>query len=133
MLNKVILIGNLGNDPEIKQTDSGLHIANFSLATSESYTKKDSGEKVTNTEWHRCVCYGKGAEIIGQYVKKGSKLYVEGSIHTRKWQDNEGNDRYSTEIKIKEFKFLGDNGGGSGGSAPAPPVNEDDPNDDLPF
>lgn len=106
-VNKATLIGNLGKDPEIRYAASGDAIANFSLATTENWKDKASGEKKEATEWHRCVAYGKLAEIIGQYVKKGSSLYVEGSIHTRKWTDKDGQDRYSTEIKVSEMKMLG--------------------------
>lgn len=135
MLNKVILIGNLGNDPEVRTLDNGNQLANFSLATSETYTNKNSGEKVTNTEWHRCVAYGKPAEIIGKYTKKGSKLYVEGSIHTRSWEDNNGEKRYSTEIKVREFKFLSSVGEGNAPApaAPAAPNFTEEEEDDLPF
>lgn len=129
MLNKVILIGNLGNDPEVKTLDNGNKIANLSLATTESYKNKE-GEKVNNTEWHRLVCYGKGAEILEKYTSKGSKLYVEGSIHTRSWEDNDGNKKYSTEIKVKDFKFLGGNDGSSN-TAPSSPADDED--EDLPF
>lgn len=129
MLNKVILIGNLGADPELKQLDGGTSIANFSIATSESYKNKQ-GEKVTNSEWHKCVCYGKSAEIIDQYTSKGDKLYIEGSIHTRSWDDNEGNKKYITEVKVRDFKFLSTKGTQGSSSAPEVPQDEDD---DLPF
>lgn len=133
MLNKVQLIGNLGQDPEIKNLDGGNKIANFSVATSESYTSK-SGEKVTNTEWHRCVVYGKGAEIIEKYVKKGSRLYLEGSIKTRSWDDKDGVKKYATEITVRDFKFLSsaDNSAAPQQEPNNAPASNDD-HDDLPF
>lgn len=136
-VNKATLIGNLGRDPEIRYAASGDAIANFSLATTENWKDKASGEKKEATEWHRCVAYGKLAEIIGQYVKKGSSLYVEGSIHTRKWTDKAGQDRYSTEIKVSEMKMLGGKQESQPQQAPqrnaqgAPPST--DLGDDIPF
>ena len=100
-VNKVILVGNLGNDPEIKQTGNGTSLANFSVATSESWTK--DGERQERTEWHRVTCWGKLADIVGQYVTKGSKVYIEGKLQTRKWQDQSGADRYSTEVVLQGF------------------------------
>ena len=114
-VNKVILIGNLGQDPEIKSTAAGAAIANFSLATSESWKDKNTGQQVEKTEWHRVVAFNRLAEIIGQYVKKGSKVYIEGSLRTRKWQDKEGKDHYTTEIVANEMQML--DGRGGGGSA----------------
>jgi len=105
-VNKVILLGNLGNDPEIRYTQQGSPIANFSLATSESWTDKQTGQKQERTEWHRCVIFGKLAGIVEQYVKKGSKLYCEGQIRTRKWQDQSGADRYTTEIVVDQMQML---------------------------
>jgi len=105
-INKVILIGNLGKDPESKTTTSGALITNIAIATSESWKDKSTGEKVEKTEWHRVTFFNKQAEIVGQHFKKGSKIYVEGSLTTRKWQDEDGSDRYSTEIKGREFQFL---------------------------
>ena len=105
-VNKVILIGNLGTEPEVKEFQNGTKVANFSLATSERFKDKN-GEQQENTEWHNVSVFGKQAEIIEKYVKKGDKLYLEGSIHTRKWQDKEGNDRYTTEIKAYNFTMLG--------------------------
>lgn len=105
-VNKVILIGNLGKDPEIRYMPNGEAVANFSLATTEKWKDK-SGEKQEKCEWHNCVAYKKLAEIIGQYVKKGSSIYVEGKLQTRKWQDKEGKDRYTTEIIVNEMKMLG--------------------------
>ena len=105
-VNKVILVGNLGNDPEIRYLPNGNAVANFTMATSESWKDKNTGEEKELTEWHRCVAYGKLAEIIGEYVKKGSKLYAEGKLKTRKWQGQDGQDRYTTEININEMQML---------------------------
>lgn len=104
MLNKVCLLGNLGADPEIKSTNDGREFANFSLATSESWNDKQTGERKEKTEWHRVVCFSEGlTKVIKNYVKKGSKLYIEGALQTRKWQDDTGNDRYSTEVVMQGF------------------------------
>jgi len=111
-INRVILIGNVGNDPEVRFMPSGDAVANFNLATSEAWKDKQTGEKKERTEWHRCNVFGRMAEIVQQYVKKGSKLYVEGSLHTRKWQDQNGQDRYSTEIKVRDMQMLDSAGGG---------------------
>lgn len=105
-INKVILIGNLGNDPEVRYTPSGSAVANISLATSESWRDKQSGEMQDRTEWHRVVFFNRLAEIVGEYLKKGSKVYVEGPLRTRKWQDKTGNDRYTTEIVANEMQIL---------------------------
>ena len=102
-LNKVILIGHVGDNPKISQTKDGRNIANFSLATSESWKDKNTGEKQTRTEWHRIVAFGSVVEVINNYIKKGSKLYIEGQLQTRKWTDKEGNDRYNTEIILQGF------------------------------
>ena len=114
-VNKVILIGNLGKDPEMKSFPNGDAYCNLTLATSESWTDKTSGEKKERTEWHNLVFTRKLAEIVGQYLKKGSKIYVEGSLRTRKWQDKEGNDRYTTEINVNDMQMLDGRGGGGGG------------------
>lgn len=114
-INKVILIGNLGQDPEIKSTANGAAIANFSVATSESWKDKATGQQQERTEWHRVVAFNRLAEIIGQYVKKGSKIYIEGSLRTRKWQDQNGQDRYTTEIVANEMQMLDSRGGSAGG------------------
>ena len=106
-VNKVILVGNLGQKPDMKYTQSNTAVANLSLATSESWKDKDSGDLKTKTEWHRVVYFGKLAEIAEQYLDKGSQLYVEGKLQTRKWQDKEGNDRYTTEILGNEMNMLG--------------------------
>ena len=103
-VNKVILIGNVGADPEIRRTQSGAAIANLRIATSESWRDKNSGERKEKTEWHTVVVFNEGlTKIVEQYVKKGSKLYLEGSLQTRKWQDQSGNDRYSTEVVLQAF------------------------------
>nr|DAI52912.1 MAG TPA: Single strand binding protein [Bacteriophage sp.] len=106
-INKVIIVGNLGNDPEIRTMPNGEMIANISVATSESWTDKNSGEKKTQTEWHRIVLYRGLAEIAGQYLKTGSQVYIEGRLKTRKWQDSNGQDRYTTEIQGDNLQMLG--------------------------
>lgn len=121
-VNRATILGNVGQDPEIKYTASGSAIANFSIATSEAWKDKQTGEQQQRTEWHRCSAFGKLAEIIGQYVKRGSKLYVEGKIQTRKWQDQNNQDRYSTEIVVNEMQMLdsrADSSGGVSGSQPS--------------
>jgi single-strand DNA-binding protein len=156
-VNKVILIGNLGADPESRFAPSGDAICNIRLATTESWRDKATGERREATEWHRVSFYGKLAEIAGQYLKKGSQVYIEGSLRTRKWQDQSGQDRYTTEIRADEMKMLGRREGGEApmrapdaGSyeaparapaaprsqtAPAPSRNDDFGNfdDDIPF
>jgi single-strand DNA-binding protein len=103
-VNKVILIGNLGKDPEIRRTQDGKPVANMSIATSESWRDKSTGERKEKTEWHRVVCFSEPInKVIEQYLRKGSKVYVEGSLQTRKWQDKDGNDKYSTEVVIQNF------------------------------
>jgi single-strand DNA-binding protein len=114
-VNKVILVGNLGKDPEMKYTASGAAIANITVATSESWNDKQTGEKVEKTEWHRVVAFQRLAEIMGEYLKKGSQVYIEGKIQTRKWQDQNGQDRYSTEVVANDMQMLGARGGESGG------------------
>ncbi|MDN7124253.1 single-stranded DNA-binding protein [Pseudidiomarina sp. 1APP75-32.1] len=115
-INKVILIGNLGADPEIRYTQNNTAIANLSIATSESWKDKQTGEPREQTEWHKCVAYRRLAEIAGEYLKKGSKVYVEGRLQTRKWQGQDGVERYTTEIVINEMQMLdGRPGGGQGG------------------
>lgn len=108
--NKVILIGNLGKDPELKFLPSGKPVANFSIATSEKWKDKSTGETKEQTEWHNIVIFGNLAEICGQYLKKGSSVFVEGRLQTRKWQDKNGQDRYTTEIIANEMKMLGGRG-----------------------
>jgi single-strand DNA-binding protein len=122
-VNKVILVGNLGRDPEIKQMPSGSSIANLSVATSESWRDKASGERKEKTEWHRVVVFNEGlVRIVEQYLKKGSKVYLEGQLETRKWQDKDGNDKYSTEVVLRNFNSTltmldgkNDNAGAGGG------------------
>ena len=116
-VNKVILVGNLGNDPEVRYMPNGDAVANLSIATSESWKDKH-GVPQEKTEWHKLTAYRKLAEIIGEYVKKGSRLYVEGKLQTRKWQDQQGNDRYTTEVIINEMQMLGGNENKGTGSAP---------------
>jgi len=115
-VNKVILVGNLGQKPDMKYTQSNTAVANLSLATSESWKDKDSGDLKTKTEWHRVVYFGKLAEIAEQYLDKGSKVYVEGKLQTRKWQDQAGNDRYTTEVLGQELTMLDSRGDSSGAS-----------------
>jgi single-strand DNA-binding protein len=127
-INKVILIGNLGADPETRAIPSGTTVANLRIATSESWRDKQSGEQQERTEWHRVALFGRLAEIAAEYLKKGSQVYIEGSLRTRKWQDKQGNDRYSTEIIGNELQMLGGRGGGGGaatGTAPAPSFAEE--------
>lgn len=155
-VNKVILVGNLGADPETRYTASGDAICNIRLATTDTWKDRQSGERREATEWHRVVFYRKLAEIAGQYLKKGSQVYIEGRLKTRKWQDKDGQDRYTTEIEATEMTMLGSRqgqgepaGGNSGGGyqrnsapdqdfAPAPPKARkapsfDDLDDDIPF
>lgn len=116
-INKAILIGNLGADPETRYTASGTAVTNINLATSDSWRDKSSGEMQERTEWHRVVFFARLAEVAGEYLRKGSKVYVEGRIQTRKWQGQDGQDRYTTEIVANEMQML-DTKGGGGGSAP---------------
>ena len=158
-VNKVILIGNLGKDPEVRYFPSGDAVANATVATTEAWKDKQTGEQKEATEWHNVVFPGKLGEIAGKYLKKGSKVYVEGSLRTRKWQDKEGKDRYTTEIRVQDMQMLdGKPGGGSapmgdgggeersyaprgggaparGGNTPAPAPAADAPfeDDDIPF
>ena len=115
-VNKVILVGNLGADPETRYMPNGDAVTNVRLATTDSWKDKASGEKKEITEWHRVVFYRRLAEIAGEYLRKGSSVYVEGRIRTRKWQDKDGQDRYTTEIEATEMQMLGQRGGGDGGS-----------------
>jgi len=151
-VNKVILIGNLGKDPEIRYTQSGTAVANFTLATTDSWGGKDGQEKQERTEWHNIVAWARLAEICNQYLQKGKQVYIEGRIQTRKWEDRDGNTRYTTEIVARDMQMLGsrgeggggggDYGGGGGGysdgggsgpepSAPGPDAGVSD--DDIPF
>ncbi|CAC9436702.1 Single-stranded DNA-binding protein [Bathymodiolus heckerae thiotrophic gill symbiont] len=115
-INKVILVGNLGQDVELKYTSSGDAVANISIATSDSWLDKNTGQKQERTEWHRVVLFRKTAELASQYLHKGSKIYIEGKLQTRKWQDQSGQDRYTTEIVSREMQFLDSKNSG----APAP-------------
>jgi single-strand DNA-binding protein len=119
-INKVILIGNLGADPETRAMPSGTTVANLRIATSESWRDKQTGEQQERTEWHRVALFGRLAEIAGEYLKKGSQVYIEGSLRTRKWQDKQGNERYSTEIVGNELQMLGGRGGSGAGAGAGP-------------
>jgi single-strand DNA-binding protein len=146
-INKVILIGNLGADPEVRYMPSGGAVANISLATSDTWKDKQTGEQQERTEWHRVVFFGRLGEIAGEYLRKGSKVYVEGRLQTRKWQDNNGIDRYTTEIIANEMQMLDSRGGtanfNSEPSAPSQQATQpastpsqssyDDFDDDIPF
>ncbi|MCB1864061.1 MAG: single-stranded DNA-binding protein [Chromatiales bacterium] len=154
-INKVILIGNLGADPEVRYMPSGGAVANLRLATSEQWKDKNTGESQERTEWHRVVMFGRLGEIAGEYLKKGAKIYVEGRIQTRKWQNKEGQDQYTTEIVANDMQMLDGRGGGEGfgggggagrsgggsrgggsdnyGGGPAGGGFGDDPDDDVPF
>ena len=114
-VNLVIILGNLGNDPEVRYMPNGEPVANISIATSETWNDKNTGEKREKTEWHRVTAYRRAAEIIGQYTRKGSKLYVEGKLQTRKWTDNNGVDRYTTEIIADSVQLLDSRGDGNRG------------------
>ncbi len=118
-VNKVILIGNLGNDPEVRYTPNGNAVANVTLATSTTWRDKQTGELQERTEWHRIAFFNRLAEIVGEYLRKGSKVYIEGSLRTRKWQDKNGVDRYTTEIIANEMHMLDSRGGASGSASNA--------------
>ena len=133
MINKAILIGNLGADPEVRYTQSGAAVANFNLATTETWTK--DGKKEEKTEWHRIVAFARLGEICGEYLSKGSRVYIEGRIQTRQWEDKDGNKRYTTEIVAREMKMLSSKGASTGGSDQddQPPLPEPSMGDDVPF
>ncbi|KXJ55161.1 MAG: single-stranded DNA-binding protein [Neptuniibacter sp. Phe_28] len=114
-VNKVILVGNLGGDPDLRYMPNGNAVTNITIATSESWKDKESGQKQERTEWHRVVFFNRLAEIAGEYMRKGSKVYVEGALRTRKWQDQSGADRYTTEIVASEMQLLDSRGGDAGG------------------
>ena len=116
-LNKVMLIGNLGRDPEVRYMPSGDAMATVTLATTDNWKDKASGEKQERTEWHRVVFFGRQAEVVNQYLKKGSQIYVEGSLTTRKWTDKDGNERYTTEIRADKMQMLGGRGGSAGANS----------------
>ena len=132
-LNKVMLIGNLGADPEVRYLPSGDAVTNIRIATTEAWKDKSSGEKKEETEWHRIAFFGKLAEIAGEYLKKGNPVYVEGRIKTRKWQDKDGQDRYSTEIVADRMQMLGSRGGmgapSTGDMAQGQPLSQGQPED----
>jgi len=146
-VNKVILVGNLGKDPEVRYSPKGSAMANVTIATAESWKDKQSGEKQEKTEWHRVVFFNRLAEIVGEYLKKGSQVYIEGRLQTRKWQGQDGQDRYTTEIVANEMQMLGSRSGGGGDtswnqqsnnapsqqSSPASAPPADDFDDDVPF
>jgi single-strand DNA-binding protein len=117
-INKVILIGNLGRDPETRYTQGGSAVTNLRIATAESWKDKQTGEQQERTEWHSVVCFARLGEIAGEYLRKGSKVYIEGRLQTRKWQDKEGHDRYSTEIVANDMQMLDSRGGADSGDAP---------------
>jgi len=125
-INKVILVGNIGQDPEVRYMQSGSAVANLSLATGETWKDKQTGATQERTEWHRVVFYNRLAEIVGEYVKKGSKLYVEGSLRTRKWQDKTGVDRYTTEIIADEMQMLDSKGQGGNQNMPVMDMSDMD-------
>ena len=145
-INKVILIGNLGQDPETRAMPSGGAVTNFTLATNESWKDKQTGEQKDRTEWHKVAMFNRLAEIAAEYLRKGSQVYIEGKLRTRKWQDRDGNDRYTTEVIADEMQMLGGRGGSGGGSSSyggggsggqgggqqSPPPS-DDFDDDIPF
>jgi single-strand DNA-binding protein len=143
-INKVILVGNLGADPETRYMPSGSAVTNLSVATSESWKDKQTGEQKERTEWHKVAMFNRLAEIAAEYLRKGSQVYIEGKLRTRKWQDRDGNDRWTTEIVADEMQMLGGRGGG-GGSAPMssgqdsgppsspPQTGPEDFDDDIPF
>ncbi len=144
-VNKVIIVGNLGGDPDTKYMPSGSAVTNLTVATNESWKDKQTGEQKDRTEWHKVAMFGRLAEIAAEYLRKGSQVYIEGKLRTRKWTDKQGNDRYSTEIVADEMQMLGGRGGGGapamGGpppSSPPPqgssgPAGGDDFDDDIPF
>ena len=140
-VNKVILIGNLGAEPEVRQTPSGVPVANVSLATSESWIDKATGDRQERTEWHRLVLWRKLAEIAGEYLKKGSKIYVEGKLQTRSWDAEDGQKRYSTEVVVDDMQMLDSRDGERGGVSmddpgpmePPPEHSDSSQDDDLPF
>ncbi|MDZ7642302.1 MAG: single-stranded DNA-binding protein [Desulfurivibrio sp.] len=139
MINKVILIGNLGADPEVRYSQAGDAVTTFRIATTEVWRGQD-GNKQEQTEWHRIVAFKRLAEICGEYLGKGSRVYVEGRLQTRKWQDRDGNDRYTTEIVARDMKMLTPKGGGGGGGgdygsagSDEPPFPEPGMGDDVPF
>jgi single-strand DNA-binding protein len=139
-INKVILLGNLGKDPEVRYLEGGTAVANFTLATSENYKDKTSGERKTITEWHNVVLWRGLAEITEKYLKKGNQVYIEGKLRTRQWQDKDGNTRYTTEIVAENMQMIGrkdDNSSSTSSDSsaipPSPEIGQDNVEDDLPF
>ena len=136
-LNKVLILGNLGADPDIKYTQAGSPVANLSVATSESWKDKTTNEKVEKVEWHRVVVFGRLAEIAGDYLKKGSKIFVEGKLQTRDWEDSEGKKRYTTEVIAREMTMLDSKGDSDASSSQAsnsdPKQDNDKFEEDIPF
>ncbi len=140
-VNKVIVVGNLGQDPETRYMPSGSAVTNVRIATNESWKDKQTGEQKDRTEWHSVAMFGSLAEIAAEYLRKGSQVYIEGKLRTRKWQDKDGNDRYTTEIIADEMQMLGSSSGGGApamsdsppASAPPPQPSGDDFDDDIPF
>jgi len=144
-VNKVILVGNLGGDPETKYMPSGSAVTNLTVATNESWKDKQTGEQKDRTEWHKVAMFGRLAEIAAEYLRKGSQVYIEGKLRTRKWTDKQGNDRYTTEIIADEMQMLGGRGGGGAPAMGSPPPSNpppqgapgssggDDFDDDIPF
>ena len=140
-INKVIIVGNLGADPETRYMPSGSAVTNLSVATSEQWKDKQSGEQKERTEWHKVAMFNRLAEIAAEYLRKGSQVYIEGKLRTRKWQDRDGNDRWTTEVIADEMQMLGSRGGGgsapmasgSGPSSAPPQPPADDFDDDIPF
>ncbi len=139
-INKAIIVGRLGRDPEVRYTADGRAVTNFSVATSDEWKDKETGEKRERTEWHRIVAFNKLGEICGQYLSKGRQVYVEGQIRTREWEDREGNKRYTTEIIASDIQFLGSKEGGGGfgngnnDPSAGPGTSNDVPSDDdIPF
>ena len=136
-VNKAIIVGFLGNDPEIRKTSSGATVATISVATSESWTDKNTGQKQTKTEWHRVVAFNRLAEIIEQYLTKGSHVFIDGKLETKKWTDNNGVDRYTTQIVAKEMQMLGGRGDNAETQSSVPQRDSGAPvidfSDDVPF
>lgn len=140
-INKAILVGRLGGDPEVRYTPSGVAVANFNIATSEEWKDKDTGEKKERTEWHRIVAWRKLGEICGEYLSKGRQVYIEGRIQTRSWEDRDGNKRYTTEIVATDVQFLGGRDAGPGDRATSGALASDSESspiqapedDDIPF
>jgi single-strand DNA-binding protein len=135
-VNKVILVGNLGRDPELRFTQGGTPVLNFTLATNEAWTDRESGQRQERTEWHRIVMFGKQAQTLNEYLAKGRQVYVEGALQTREWTDREGNKRYTTEVKALNLQLLGSRADAAQPTADAAALSEPDPDfkdEDIPF